>query len=466
MESLQVPPPHARPFRSVLIIDGSYANIGARNLPNGKLDYVEFRADLEAMAGFSFAECWYFDHEQKGYPDVRALKRAAPEGPQFQVKTYQRKGYQCRCPKCNIQFQQKIQKGVDNGIATKMLSLVYEQMADRLVLVAGDGDFYDSLDLIKNVRHKELWVVGYRPNVSPDLQQLATKIVWIEDLYPGGVTTTTPALMADDAVMDDSASSSSSNGSMPPLAPSEALVSVPDCGLSAVPQSDPLSVFVGNIPYDAVESEVSMLFDSYGVVKAVRMMIDSVSGMFRGFAFVHFDSMDGVDCAVASSGEQLRGRKLTIRRLREHQKPLPAPPSKGSAPAQPPTTDDGTSSSHRQCITSLPTETSMSQPIATTRTKPQLGKRARKRLHLDNRREGTAKRARTDMAAASFRSRGSTVDLTTGQNIQVSVGIASPPRRKLHIMSSEATDPATVIDLCLSDDDEMDCGEVEQVDRD
>ncbi|KDO29479.1 hypothetical protein SPRG_06018 [Saprolegnia parasitica CBS 223.65] len=56
-------------------------------------------------------------------------------------------------------------------------------MAECAVTV-GDGDFYDTLDHVRNIRRKELWIVGYRASVVADIQQFASKVVWMEDLLP------------------------------------------------------------------------------------------------------------------------------------------------------------------------------------------------------------------------------------------------------------------------------------------
>uniref|UniRef100_K3WPN1 NYN domain-containing protein n=1 Tax=Globisporangium ultimum (strain ATCC 200006 / CBS 805.95 / DAOM BR144) TaxID=431595 RepID=K3WPN1_GLOUD len=136
-------------------------------------------------------ECWFFDQEpilqrsshQGLTAQYTALKLAPPHGPQFQLKLYAMKKYQCSCRRCGHQFNQLVQKGVDNGIATKALSLAYENICDRFILFAGDGDFYDSLNLIKNVLRKDLWVVGYRNTVSADLQQLASHVIWVDEMW-------------------------------------------------------------------------------------------------------------------------------------------------------------------------------------------------------------------------------------------------------------------------------------------
>lgn len=48
-------------------------------------------------------------------PRYNALKLAPPHGPQFQLKLYSMKDYQCSCPKCDHPFKQLVQKGVDIG---------------------------------------------------------------------------------------------------------------------------------------------------------------------------------------------------------------------------------------------------------------------------------------------------------------------------------------------------------------
>lgn len=50
-------------------------------------------------------------------------------------------------------------------------------------MFAGDGDFYSSLSLVRNVLRKDIWVIGYRGTVSGDLQQLTSRVLWINDLW-------------------------------------------------------------------------------------------------------------------------------------------------------------------------------------------------------------------------------------------------------------------------------------------
>ncbi|RHY45448.1 hypothetical protein DYB34_010992 [Aphanomyces astaci] len=138
--------------------------------------------------------------------------------------------------------------------------------------LSGDGDFYDTLDLIKNVKHKELWVI---------------------------------ALLVDSA--SDKAASSVVTDQIP---------------VKTSP-AHPLSVFVSNLPFDTEKAEIESHFQPHGEVKSVRMPVDPKMGKCRGFAFVQFDSIEGVESALTSSGQDFRGRKLRVRRPFEH-RGLPA----------------------------------------------------------------------------------------------------------------------------------------------
>ncbi|KAI9995396.1 hypothetical protein PInf_012457 [Phytophthora infestans] len=78
--------------RAALIIDGSYAMIGARAL-GGKIDYIKLRSALEDQASTQFGDCWFFDQNpsaQRVNPALTAeyhmLKFAPPDGPQHSTK--------------------------------------------------------------------------------------------------------------------------------------------------------------------------------------------------------------------------------------------------------------------------------------------------------------------------------------------------------------------------------------------
>lgn len=73
------------------------------------------------------------------------------------------------------------------------------------------------------------------------------------------------------------------------------------------------SIFVGNLPYSAEESDLRSQFERYGRVRSVRIVTDGATNRPRGFAFVEMPSLDEADEAITRlSGTCLGGRTLTI----------------------------------------------------------------------------------------------------------------------------------------------------------
>ncbi len=56
--------------------------------------------------------------------------------------------------------------------------------------------------------------------------------------------------------------------------------------------------YVGHLPKDVFEDTLVPLFEEYGKIYDLRIMMDSLTGMSRGYAFVTF--MDAESCKKAS----------------------------------------------------------------------------------------------------------------------------------------------------------------------
>lgn len=76
------------------------------------------------------------------------------------------------------------------------------------------------------------------------------------------------------------------------------------------------SVYVGNLPDEISEERLRELFEPYGVVHAVSMITDRVSGKPRGFAFVEMDDEAIAQAVDALDGSELGGHNLRVSQAR------------------------------------------------------------------------------------------------------------------------------------------------------
>ena len=70
-------------------------------------------------------------------------------------------------------------------------------------------------------------------------------------------------------------------------------------------------LYVGNIPFNAREDEVQRLFETYGTVKAVRLVTGGYNKRPKGYGFVEMDAA-GAKEALALNGTEFGGRKLRV----------------------------------------------------------------------------------------------------------------------------------------------------------
>lgn len=73
------------------------------------------------------------------------------------------------------------------------------------------------------------------------------------------------------------------------------------------------TIYVGNLPYRANESDVKKLFADYGDVFAVRLMKDKRTGKRRGFGFVVMAGNDAEAAISALNNSDYGQRTLKVR---------------------------------------------------------------------------------------------------------------------------------------------------------
>jgi RNA recognition motif-containing protein len=73
-----------------------------------------------------------------------------------------------------------------------------------------------------------------------------------------------------------------------------------------------MSIYVGNLSYEATENGLTEAFAEYGTVKRVQLPTDRETGRMRGFAFIEM----GTDAEEAAAIEALDGAEWMGRDLR------------------------------------------------------------------------------------------------------------------------------------------------------
>ena len=77
------------------------------------------------------------------------------------------------------------------------------------------------------------------------------------------------------------------------------------------------TLYVGNLPYETSDQDLSSLFGTVGTVDSVNVMRDAATGRARGFAFVEMASDEEAQNAIQSlNNHALGGRNLTVNEAR------------------------------------------------------------------------------------------------------------------------------------------------------
>ena len=78
-----------------------------------------------------------------------------------------------------------------------------------------------------------------------------------------------------------------------------------------------MSIYVGNLSYDATQEDINAVFAEYGSVARVHLPTDRETGRPRGFAFVEMSSEDEETAAIeALDGAEWMGRDLRVNKAR------------------------------------------------------------------------------------------------------------------------------------------------------
>ena len=86
------------------------------------------------------------------------------------------------------------------------------------------------------------------------------------------------------------------------------------------------TLYVGNLPFSATETELRDLFAQHGTVESAKVVNDRDTGRPRGFGFVDMPSDDAANAIQHLNGYEMNGRPLRVNEARER---APRPPHGG-----------------------------------------------------------------------------------------------------------------------------------------
>lgn len=77
-----------------------------------------------------------------------------------------------------------------------------------------------------------------------------------------------------------------------------------------------MKLYVGNLPYNISDDQLSAMFARYGTPDSAKVITDRDSGQSKGFGFVEFNDAEIAKAALALDGTEFGGRSLKVNEAR------------------------------------------------------------------------------------------------------------------------------------------------------
>ena len=78
-----------------------------------------------------------------------------------------------------------------------------------------------------------------------------------------------------------------------------------------------MNIYVGNLSFDVVESDLLQLFEEFGQVTSANIIKDKYNGRSKGFGFVEMPSDEEAQAAIdALNGKEVMNRQMTVNQAR------------------------------------------------------------------------------------------------------------------------------------------------------
>ncbi len=78
-----------------------------------------------------------------------------------------------------------------------------------------------------------------------------------------------------------------------------------------------MNIYVGNLSYDAGEHDIRKVFEEFGTVDSVKIIVDRYTDRSKGFGFVEMPNDDEGKAAIDGlNGKDQQGRALKVNEAR------------------------------------------------------------------------------------------------------------------------------------------------------
>ena len=152
--------------KTICFIDDANIYHGGRDA-GWRVDWSKLDKYLE-KAGPVWQTYYFASRNEPPRDEEMAFFDFLKEELRWEVQLYELGRRTVRCPKCGHTEVVPTEKGVDVGLAIKMLTLATNQAFETAILVAGDRDYLETVKYVKGLGLR-VEVISWRAGLSEDL---------------------------------------------------------------------------------------------------------------------------------------------------------------------------------------------------------------------------------------------------------------------------------------------------------
>jgi uncharacterized LabA/DUF88 family protein len=166
--------------KTIVFIDDSNVFHGQRDA-GWRIDWGKFDKWMETQ-GQIWQTYFFASRHEPPKPEEENFFEFITERLRWELTTYELGRRTIRCANCGREEVVPTEKGVDVGLAIKMLSLGIARAYETAILVAGDRDYVETVREVKALGLR-VEVMAWRNSLSDDLDAAASeKVIYLDNL--------------------------------------------------------------------------------------------------------------------------------------------------------------------------------------------------------------------------------------------------------------------------------------------